>query len=191
MAGRLFFCFPNNISGAPHFRCDFCVCDRCCCCCCWVFCFFFNPTIEVVAFRLRGWCMLDVFLLPAFMCLGRECQYLLGWNACAHRLDLGLYSHPKEFRGSGVRTRVNSKGNIPCIGGVEEVRTGDAAPCRTMSPTHCLLSYSAPPPPPPPLLFPRRPHHQASRGLSLVAQVSCQSPVFCLHVSQESCQCPV
>ena len=26
------------------------------------------------------------------------------WNACVHRLDLGLYSHPK------VRTHVNSKG---------------------------------------------------------------------------------
>ena len=21
------------------------------------------------------------------------------WNACVHRLDLGLYSHPKEFQG--------------------------------------------------------------------------------------------
>ena len=26
----------------------------------------FNPTIEVVTFRLRGWCVLGVFLLPAF-----------------------------------------------------------------------------------------------------------------------------
>ena len=26
------------------------------------------------------------------------------------RLDLGLYSHPKEFGGNGVRTHVNSKG---------------------------------------------------------------------------------
>ena len=23
----------------------------------------------------------------------------VGWNACVHRLDLGLYSHPKEFWG--------------------------------------------------------------------------------------------
>ena len=37
--------------------------------------FFFNPTIEVVSFRLRGWCMLGVFLL-----LGHECQDLL--NPC-------------------------------------------------------------------------------------------------------------
>ena len=34
-------------------------------------------------------------------------------NACVHRLDLGLYSHPKEFGGSGVRTHVNSKGKPP------------------------------------------------------------------------------
>ena len=27
-----------------------------------------------------------------------------------HRLDLSLYSHLKEFWGSGVRTHVNSKG---------------------------------------------------------------------------------
>ena len=39
--------------------------------------FFFNPTIEAVTFRLRGWCMLGVFLLPAFTRLGHEYQDLL------------------------------------------------------------------------------------------------------------------
>ena len=47
---------------------------------------FFNPTIEVVTFRLHGWCMLGVFLLPAFTRLGHECQDLLsmcdGIHAC-------------------------------------------------------------------------------------------------------------
>ena len=38
------------------------------------------------------------------------------WNACVHRLRLGLYSHPKEFSGNGVRTHVNSKGKIPSTG---------------------------------------------------------------------------
>ena len=46
----------------------------------------FNPTIEVATFRLRGWCMLGVFLLPAFTRLGHECQDLLspcdGMHAC-------------------------------------------------------------------------------------------------------------
>ena len=32
-------------------------------------------------------------------------------NACLHRLDLGLYSHPKELCANGVRTHVNSRGN--------------------------------------------------------------------------------
>ena len=31
------------------------------------------------------------------------------WNACVHRLDLSLYSHPKEFLGNEIRTHVNSK----------------------------------------------------------------------------------
>ena len=48
--------------------------------------FFFNPTIEVVAFRLRGLCMLGVFLLPAFTRLGHERQDLLsqcdGMHVC-------------------------------------------------------------------------------------------------------------
>ena len=38
---------------------------------------FFNPTIQAVTFRLRGWCMLGVFLLPAFTRLRHEYQDLL------------------------------------------------------------------------------------------------------------------
>ena len=55
--------------------------------------------MEVVTFHLCGWCMPGVFLLPAFTDLGHECQDLesVQWNACAYRLDLGLYSHIKEF----------------------------------------------------------------------------------------------
>ena len=48
----------------------------------------FNPAITVVTFRLRGRCMLGVFLLPAFTHLGRECQDLLspcdGMHVCTH-----------------------------------------------------------------------------------------------------------
>ena len=36
-----------------------------------------------------------------------------------HRLDLGLYSHPKEFSGNGVRSHVNSKGKVSSIRGSE------------------------------------------------------------------------
>ena len=35
-----------------------------------------------------------------------------------HRLDLGLYSHPKEFWGNGTRSHVNSRGKIPSIGNI-------------------------------------------------------------------------
>ena len=46
----------------------------------------FKPTIEIVTFSLRGWCMLDEFLLPAFIRLGHECQDLLsprdGMHVC-------------------------------------------------------------------------------------------------------------
>ena len=55
--------------------------------------FFFN--------FIRGWCMLGVFLLPAFTRLGHECQDLLspynGMHACTDK-GLGLYSHPKSYR---------------------------------------------------------------------------------------------
>ena len=48
------------------------------------------------------------------------------WNACVHRLDLGLYSHPKGFLGNGVRNHVNPKGKMPSTGGSEEGRMHDA-----------------------------------------------------------------
>ena len=59
-------------------------------------------------------------------------------NACMHRLDLGLYSHWKEFLGNGVRTHVNSKGNksLSSTGGSEEDGTCDAASRRTANPLH-------------------------------------------------------
>ena len=56
-----------------------------------------DSTIEEVTFRLHGWCMLSVFLFAAFTHLGTWMS--VQWNACVHRLDLGLYSHPKEFWG--------------------------------------------------------------------------------------------
>ena len=80
--------------------------------------------------------MLGVFLLPAFTCLGHECQDPLSPSDGVHRLDLGLYSHPKEFLGSGVRTHVTSQVKIPSTEGSDVVRTRDAASRRTASPAH-------------------------------------------------------
>ena len=85
------FAFPSYISGVHHFWMRFLRM--------WPF---FNPTIKVVTFRLRGWCVLGVFLLPAFTRLRTWTSgsfESVRWNACMHRLDLGLYSHPKEFWG--------------------------------------------------------------------------------------------
>ena len=64
---HFFLCaFPSYISGVHHFWVRFLHM--------WPF---FNPTIKVVTFRHRGWCVLGVFLLPAFTRLGHERQDLL------------------------------------------------------------------------------------------------------------------
>ena len=82
--------FHSYISGVHHFGWDFCVCDH-----------FFNPTIEVVTFRLHGWCMLGVFVAGLHLSRTWMSGYFQSerWNACMHRLDLGLYSHPKVLGG--------------------------------------------------------------------------------------------
>ena len=61
-----------------------------------------------------------------------------------HRLDFGLYPHPKEFWGNGVRTHVDYKGKIPSTRGSEKCRTHDTASRRTASTMHYKLSYSSP-----------------------------------------------
>ena len=50
--------FHIYFSGVHHFGWDFCVCDR------FLFVFFFNPTIEVVTFRLRGYMLRQFYVLP-------------------------------------------------------------------------------------------------------------------------------
>ena len=61
------------------------------------------------------------------------------WNACLHRLDLCLYSHPKEPM---LTPRVKSP--LPKKNSSSEDRTHNAALNKTMSPTHYQLSYSGP-----------------------------------------------
>ena len=46
-----------------------------------------------------------VFQLPAFTSLGHERQDLfksVRWSTCGHRLDISLYSHPKELLGHSI-----------------------------------------------------------------------------------------
>ena len=72
--------FPSYISGVHHLDESFVYVTNF---------VYFNPTIEVVTFRLRGWCMLGVFLLPAFTHLGHQYQDLLslydGMHVCTSR----------------------------------------------------------------------------------------------------------
>ena len=121
-------------------------------------CFFFNPTIEVVTFRLRGWCMLGMFLLPAFTRLGHECQDLwvraMECMSAQTRTRLILSSERVLGRrrgggggggkgGGGVRTNVDAEGKITCTGISEE--GGKPRRCIMQdSEPNTLLSYSGP-----------------------------------------------
>ena len=114
---------------------------------------FFNPTIEVDTFCLCGWCMLSVFLLPAFTRLGHEYQDLLspcdGMHVCTELTSVYTLIQ-KSFGGMESEPILTPRGKSPLTGYSEEDRTYVAASCRTAIPTHYQLSYSSPPPPPPP-----------------------------------------
>ena len=80
-------------------------------------------------------CVFVADLDPSSTCMSGSFESV-GWNTRVHRLDLGLYSHPKEFLETEMRTHVNLKGKIPSTGGPEE----DQASGRTASPRHYRLS---------------------------------------------------
>ena len=72
------------------------------------------------------------------------------WNTCVHRLHLGLYSHPKDFLGTRVRTHVNSKGRKSLDRkkfSSEEDRTHDAARYFPVAVRTVSGKGSTPPPP--------------------------------------------
>ena len=87
------------------------------------------------------------------------------WNACVHRLGLGIYSHPKEFLGNGVRVHVNSKGEkipLPTAQRRIELATRQHAGQRAQHTTDYAIPPPSPaphplPPPPPPHLPPPLP----------------------------------
>ena len=88
------------------------------------------------------------------------------WNACVHRLDLGLYSHPKEllvfclffclfvclfclfgfFFFNGVRTHVNSKRKISSTGKILLRGRSNPRSCikQDSDPNTVSTSYSGP-----------------------------------------------
>ena len=65
------------------------------------------------------------------------------WNARVHRLDLGLYSHPKELEVMESESILTPREN-PFHRRLREGQTREAAPGRTASSTHYQLSYSGP-----------------------------------------------
>ena len=110
--------------------------------------FFFTPTIEVVTFHLRGWCMLGVFLSPAFTRLGHE---MMNVRVFWVRLMEYMYAQTRPwFLLSSERVLGESsqnptpKGKIPSTGNPEEAGTHDAASPKIASPTHYRLNYSGP-----------------------------------------------
>ena len=135
---------PSYVSVVHHFGSDFCVCDR------FLFvCLFFNPTVEIVTFRLCGRCMLSVLLLPAFTRLGHESQEL--WSLCdGVRVCTdytSVYTLIRKSLGEWSQNPCDSMGKIPCTGKKKssgEDRTHDAASSRTASPTHYQRAIPAP-----------------------------------------------
>ena len=83
---------------------------------------FFNPTIKVVTFRLRGWCVLGVFFVAGIHPSRTWTSGSFGsvrWNACVHRLDLGEFEPmltpreksplPENFPEDWTRNAVDSE----------------------------------------------------------------------------------
>ena len=114
-----------------HFWWDFCACNH------------FQSNL----FRLRGWCILGVFLLLAFTHLGHKCQDLLspcsGKHVCTDQ-TLVYTLIWKSFGGMESESILNLRKEIPSTRGSEEGRICDAASHRTASATHYQLSYFGP-----------------------------------------------
>ena len=63
---------------------------------------------------------------------------------CVHRLDRGLYPHPKGLWAMESESMLTPTDKFPSTGGSEKGRTRDVASRRTASPTHSRLCYSGP-----------------------------------------------
>ena len=78
----------------------------------------------------------------------------LRWNACVHRLELGIYSHSKDFWGNGVRTHIKSKGEKKTLS--RKVRGGSNR-------WRCIMQDSEPNTIPTELFRPQTFHTQGGR----------------------------
>ena len=100
---------------------------------------FFNPTIKVVTFRLRGWCVLGVFLLPAFTRLGHERQDLLSpcdeIHVCAQTRPWFILSSERVFGGMEFEPMLTPREKSPLP---ENVPRGGSNPRRCGQPAQAL-----------------------------------------------------
>ena len=110
---------------------------------------FFNPTTEVVTFRLHGWCMLCVFLLQAFAHLEPECPDLLslcdGMHVCTDYTS--VYTQIwKFFWRMESEPIVTPREKFPLMEKFcpEEDRTHDSTSSRTAGPTNNQWAIPAP-----------------------------------------------
>ena len=65
------------------------------------------------------------------------------WNTFMHRLDLGLYCHPKVW-GVEPEPRLSPREKWPQPGGSEESQGHNTASCRVVSPVCCHLNFLGP-----------------------------------------------
>ena len=94
-----------------------------------------NPKSKTAAEKRKIWQLKRKSVKRAFKAytLRQKRKSKQVWNACMHRLDVGLYSHQW---GNRDRNHASSKGKIPSTGGSEVVQTRDAVSHRTARPTH-------------------------------------------------------
>ena len=84
-------------------------------------------------------------ILAPYVCLGHECQDFGGpWNACVHRLDLGLHSHPQELWGVESNLVLTQRKICPQRDRSDKGWTCDTVSYRIASTTHNQLSHSGP-----------------------------------------------
>ena len=82
--------FPRYISGAHHLGWEFCVSD----------CFYSSHWGSHIpsSWMVPVGCVFVASIHPSRIWMSGSFESVW-WNACVHRLDLGLYSHPKELLG--------------------------------------------------------------------------------------------
>ena len=129
--------FLGYISGVHHFLVRF-----------FAYVTGFNPTIEVITFRLRGWCILGVFLLPAFTHQGHECQDLLspcdGMHVCTEYTPVYNLIRKSFWRMESEPMLTPRENSLYRNFSSHENRTHDAASSRTACAAHYQRAIPAP-----------------------------------------------